>query len=238
MRRPRTALLLLAVLGLTVPGTSTVPTGGADCASFTTCDTCTAQSCAYCELDGACHSTTDGSNPCSVFESFEADDHGLCDCKAGCTPGVGVNASVCSWYTEVTGSSDPMQWSGGDFLPVNYRVAAHCACSGCGDLIPDCSKYWALEGPAEQCVRQQLYEGHLALNATFRQFIKDTPYIDNYKYVGYFYDLHVRAYASCCCPGAPAPADTWYGVFYAGALLPCPAVLDSILALGRCGCGW
>jgi hypothetical protein len=34
------------------------------------------------------------------------------------------------WYTATTGSTDPMQWSGGDFLPVNYQSAAACACSG------------------------------------------------------------------------------------------------------------
>jgi hypothetical protein len=58
-----------------------------------------------------------------------------------------------------------------------------------------------------------------------------------------FYDLHVAAYKTCCCPGTPAPYYTWLGIFYgAGEVLPCTSdtfgMLGAILMFGRCGGGW
>jgi hypothetical protein len=97
------------------------------------------------------------------------------------------------------------------------------------------------------CVRTYLLNHHKAMNSSFRQYIKDTPYVQNYKYVDFFYNMHVEAYKSCCCSGKPAPYITWMAVFYASAVIPCNYIpvlpsqtteIGQILTYGRCGCGW
>ena len=106
------------------------------------------------------------------------------------------------------------------------------------------ARYWQLDPPTERCVRGALIESHQALNGSFREFVKATPYVDNYLYVDVFYNMHVDAYKQCCCPGVPAPYITWELIFYgAGELLPCVSTsaageLSQILNFGRCGGGW
>jgi hypothetical protein len=104
--------------------------------------------------------------------------------------------------------------------------------------VMGCDKYWALDPPVQQCVRGQLLAADQSLNATFRQLVKDTPYVDNYVYVSVFYNMHVQAYDTYCCYGEPAPMATWLAIFYAGAALPCATELAMILDFGRCGGGW
>jgi hypothetical protein len=93
-------------------------------------------------------------------------------------------------------------------------------------------------------VRGALIQSHQALNSTFREFVKATPYVDYDKFVEVFYDMHVSAYEQCCCPGTPAPYITWEAIFYGlGEVLPCVSTsvtgeLSMILNFGRCGGGW
>eukprot|EP00013_Stygamoeba_regulata_P019628 CAMPEP_0177656268 /NCGR_PEP_ID=MMETSP0447-20121125/15457_1 /TAXON_ID=0 /ORGANISM="Stygamoeba regulata, Strain BSH-02190019" /LENGTH=236 /DNA_ID=CAMNT_0019160337 /DNA_START=70 /DNA_END=783 /DNA_ORIENTATION=- len=226
-------VLLLALLAL-----ACVPAVQASCGQASSCAACTAAGCSWCELDSSCHALASPLNKCHYYEGIR--DAKLCGCAAGCTPKPGLDKTACAWYDQTTGSANPDQWAGGDFLPVNYRSAAVCACSGCG--VGGCNRLWEMNPPAASCVRTALLAGHQALNATFRQFVRDTPYADSHKYVQEFYDMHVRAYAQCCCPGSVAPLISWQAIFYAGAALPCNTwpvgEIASILSFGRCGCGW
>jgi hypothetical protein len=236
-------LLLLVMLG-TVNSSA--------CSGITTCAQCTTTStwgntCRWCEIDRSCHDHLSLENTCHTFENIHKPEY--CQCS-GCVPQAGLDSSICTWYDTATGASDPTAWDGGDFLPLQYQSAAVCACSG------GTNRLYATNPPAASCVRTALIRQHKAINGTMRQFIKKTPYIENYKYVDFFYDMHVRAYKECCCSGTPAPKVAWYGIFYASAVMPCnycpvatpskicptvPTLLNEIAAIfetGRCGCGW
>lgn len=143
------------------------------CSQYTTCSDCVTHetfknTCRWCEIDNTCHDHGSLANTCHSFENIH--ELKYCQCN-GLQPAPGVDASVCDWYTDTTGSSDPTQWKGGDFLPDQYKSAAHCACSGCGTLIK-CNRIWQKAPNALTCVRKQLIEAHKSLNATFRQFVK------------------------------------------------------------------
>lgn len=204
-----------------------------------TCQSCTAGSTqAWCNVDNTCHTIGNAESPCTAPESVLSQKYCSAD-PADCVVQAGLDASVCAWYTQVTGSSDPMQWAGGDFLPENYQVAAQCACSGCGASgQATCDPYWALNPPIMSCVRTFLYEHHLALNATERVAVKQSPL----SHASLFHGMHVEAYAACCCPGTVASEATWYGIFWAGKYLTCDAsstgILGAILDYGRCGDEW
>ena len=216
----------------------------AGCDDITDCSGCTSNGCNWCPTTRTCHSKLSWFNSCNTFETISPGEAQYCDCAASCTPPPPSNdKSVCAWYTETTGSADPAQWAGGDFLPYNYREAAKCACSGCGDdaMQSDCDALWEMNLPATACVRGSLLKQHKELSDTFKQAVRDTDYLDSHDNVRVFYDMHVRAYSECCCAGEPAPYVTWLGVFYAGSVLPCTSyvgTLSSILQFGRCGCGW
>ena len=215
------------------------------CSSQTTCSECVATSgwsggCRWCEIDNSCHNYGSLMTPCHSFENIYEDQYCRCSSPT-CKPTPGHDSSVCTWYTMASGSKDPSAWFGGDFLPLQYASAAQCACSG------GTNKIWAKNPPAASCVRTYLLNHHKAMNSSFRQYIKDTPYVQNYKYVDFFYNMHVEAYKSCCCSGKPAPYVTWMAVFYASAIIPCNYIpvlpsqtteIGQILTYGRCGCGW
>lgn len=224
----------------------------ADCNDIKSCGKCADSSswlgsCRWCSLDNQCHAYGSKVNKCGYYENIKK---GAGSCESDCpVPDPGVNSSACSWYTDTTDSSDPMEWKGGDFLPDNYKAAASCACSGCSaPPFSDCDQYWALNPPIEKCVRQQILTGHQEMTADVRTAFKECVW-PCYEFSELVYAIHKNAYSSCYCTGAVAPLEAWEAIFFAGELVPCNSpkqmtatppltILDSILAFGRCGCGW
>lgn len=225
-----------------------------DCADYTNCSACVnAESwlgnCRWCPKpspSGNCHAFGSPLNPCHAYENINNDT--FCDCiPKGCSPAQGWDSTVCTWYNTSAGDNknppaDPMTWKGADFLPEGYRAAASCACSGGGNTL------WNTV-PAS-CVRTSLLKQHLALNATLRKAMRNASLSSNplaiYKYVPMVYQMHEDAYAACCCSGHIAAEPLWYGIFFAGKILPCylntpivgADIVSFILEFGRCGCGW
>eukprot|EP01124_Arcella_intermedia_P002764 TRINITY_DN11503_c0_g1_i1.p1 TRINITY_DN11503_c0_g1~~TRINITY_DN11503_c0_g1_i1.p1 ORF type:complete len:253 (-),score=-1.56 TRINITY_DN11503_c0_g1_i1:93-851(-) len=247
------SLSIHLVLGVLL-GTFVLPEAEGACSDYKDCYSCTTGSswfstCNWCarapdSSGDYCHESGSLVNPCRLYEDITNSTY--CKCvPSGCVPQIGYNSSVCSWY--VNGNIDqpgpnPALWQGGEFLPSGYRSAAACACSGGGNAL------WKL--PVASCVRTHLLDAHKALNVTTKQAMRQATLswdpFSTYKYVDLIYQMHVLAYRSCCCSGRVAPLPTWYGVFFAGKILPCwldsPGVgvdiISSILQFGRCGCGW
>lgn len=231
---------------------------GPRCSSYTTCSSCASASswlgqCRWCDkapdaFGHYCHAPGSLLNPCRAYENI--DNKTLCECKpTTCQPERGYDRSVCSWYT--TGDinnppADPLQWTGGDFLPTGYRTAAQCACAGGSN-----AKYNPLwNQTVASCIRTSLIHQHMALNTSLRVDMRAATLswnpLSQYKYVPLVYEMHQKAYTDCCCSGTVAPPLAWNGIFFAGEILPCYLdtpiigvdIVSSILEFGRCGCGW
>lgn len=204
------------------------------CSTYTNCAACASApswvgGCRWCELDHACHALGSLVNQCHFYDNI--DNPKYCSCNG--TPKPGYDKSVCTWYTRTNGGNDPNIWAGGDFLGVNYRVPANCACSGGDDLL------W--NTAAASCVRTYLLNAHVQLNNTYKVYLHNSSWPLNILDAAFFYEMHVNAYKSCFCPGTPAPLPMWYALFFGGAVLPCNgkvSVTMSILEFGRCGCKW
>eukprot|EP01126_Amoeba_proteus_P011367 TRINITY_DN14576_c0_g1_i1.p1 TRINITY_DN14576_c0_g1~~TRINITY_DN14576_c0_g1_i1.p1 ORF type:complete len:266 (+),score=33.95 TRINITY_DN14576_c0_g1_i1:198-995(+) len=223
-----------------------VPTklyGVDDCTAQRNCTSCLGSEnsdCVWCPVDSKCYEPGSIiSNPCERWENMRNKEY--CAEKCFCSPPRGVSPINCSWYNQgniINPPVDPSLWQGADFLPLSYRTAAGCACSGNYD-----NPLW-LSAPAS-CVRTVLLEFHKGIKDSLKVAIRAATLswnpLDKYSYVDFVYEMHTKAYSKCCCPGSVAPLVTWYGVFFGGALLPCEgelSILESILDFGRCGCGW
>ena len=208
------------------------------CGDYTTCDSCTQHhnpigSCRWCELSNSCYNVGSSSNPCGYFQ--EITDSTYCTCSPPSSrPIRGFGKEVCSWYTQTSGSSNPSDWSGGDFLPSNYASSAKCACSGCGENGV-CDSIYEQEPAAASCVRTSLIKQHKALDSTTRQKVKEDS---RFSHVNLFYQMHKRAYKECHCAGTPAPFIAWEGVFGIGGIMNCQEIISAVYETGRCGCGW
>lgn len=161
----------------------------------------------------------------------------------------GFGPEICAWYTNQSYilPNDTSLWYGGDFLPPTYTAAAQCACEGDGNPL------WNTN--AASCVRTFLVNTHKQLSGwIFRSFfnlikteqtklqlreatLSNNP-IEWTEWAATFEQIHINAYATCGCPGKPAPYPDWLGIVLGGSFLPCPTVIDAILQFGRCGCGW
>ncbi len=178
------------------------------CSGFANCSSCVSNGCTFCAIKQAsdnsvCHLPGSLFNPCHNYESISSTQ--LCSCvPSSCAPKGGLSASACHWYTDgniENPPSDPKTWRGADFLPLSYRSAASCACSGGGNPL------W--QTPAASCIRTYLLGAHQGLSNQLKMSIRnatlDWDPTTEFKYVNLIYNMHVQAYKSCCCSGAPAP---------------------------------
>lgn len=196
-------------------------------------------SCRWCPKDGKCHTPGSLLTPCTLDENVRDPD--WCECHTAtipnccsCQPQRGLDPSICSYYTETTNSPNPKEWKGGDFLPVPYKTAATCACSGGGDPT------WLTDSAS--CVRTHLRQLHIDLPDNIKiEMKKATDSGERTRFIpflGLIKAMHDKAYEKCCCRGKTAPYEDWIGIFFAGDLLPCPLTIKAIKLEGRCGCGW
>eukprot|EP01129_Flabellula_baltica_P014917 TRINITY_DN7304_c0_g2_i1.p1 TRINITY_DN7304_c0_g2~~TRINITY_DN7304_c0_g2_i1.p1 ORF type:complete len:192 (-),score=23.05 TRINITY_DN7304_c0_g2_i1:61-636(-) len=162
-------------------------------------------------------------------------------CQANCSIGSGYSDKECEWYSDPEG--------GMSFLPTGYCRAASCACR-IEDVIETARNSTALA-----CVRRRLKEGHLSLSEDLveeMRFMKEkycnsvfcSPKYHTFiqeKFFPLAYQLHVRAFADCCCPHSIAPPLAWRLIMFDWKIIPdyCSFVAHSIEGFGRCGCqGW
>jgi len=217
-----------------------------DCTDYSgsSCGECVAHKswngdpCRWCELDSTCHAFGSIENRCNVFENIVNSTY--CNCvPSGCLPVEGYGPQICIWYNSSSSPfnpNNPSTWDGADFLPWNYRSAASCACSGDGNAL------W--ETTAASCVRTAIIKGHQSLSNELkwglRNYTKSFTLCtsNGLSFLPTLYDIHINAYASCCCPGHVAAYLEWVAIFCSGGFFPCAAIPSAILSQGRCGCGW
>lgn len=239
MGRRNTSCAFLLVLLVASVSLSVASQSLSSCSISTSCNSCTSHSilrCRWCPMDNTCHDPgAIVTNKCSTAENIVNPVY--CNCTHAPGPGISP-ASACPWYQTRTGSADPKDWAGADFLPVPYQVAATCACQGGGN------KLWTT--PVANCVRLQIIQQHQDLPDAIKQAIKSTtiPLPVDDPNIDALYSIHVNAYKICGCTGSPAPLITWYGVFWLGNLPVCDdgtniaGINYWVLQAGRCGCGW
>lgn len=156
--------------------------------------------------------------------------------------------SICEWYLKGHAANVPTNtndWEGGDFLPYSYVNAAFCACMG-GTASDTPNPLW--KTPIASCVRKEILRGHIEdIPSDMKKSVRQSTIADKpptVPIVNTLYDIHVKAYKTCKCPGTPADLLAWEAVysFTPGALMPCTVKpggeLFWILEAGRCGCGW
>merc|ERR1712224_538901 len=128
--------------------------------------------------------------------------------------------------------------------------AAFCACMG-GSASDKTNPLW--KTPIASCVRKEILRGHIHdVPADMKKAVRQSTIANQpptVPIVPTLYDIHVKAYKTCKCPGTPAGLEAWetvYSFMGTAAALPCTASPDPplggelfwILEEGRCGCGW
>jgi hypothetical protein len=184
---------------------------------------------------GCSHSTQQQAPPQQSNSNVDADA-----CRSTCTIDAtdAVNASICHWYL------DPKLDT---WLPRPYANAASCACNGNVD-----NKH-AWESASAQCVRAKLLRFHQHFDATMQQslanYISHAPscsttqqhlnaYLQNV-FAPYVHRVHIDAYRTCCCPGAPAAIWAWKALSVCWQPWMCPLIPLLIKYFGACACqGW
>ncbi len=201
-----------------------------DCTSCASDTSWSGNACRWCEKTRTCHEQGSVLNNCTVLESMT--NPALCTCTK--QPGVGVDSTVCSWYSagSPSPSADPSQWGGGDFLPFSYSSAAQCACVGG-------QSQWLWNTPVAKCVRRMVLQGHITLPPETKRILRAITVTGDYtKFVGMFKRIHIEAYEQCGCPGSAAGFFAWEAILTLGHFVPCELLIKGILLSGRCGCGW
>lgn len=224
------------------------------------CGSCTAHAdnrdlakkCNWCPLTESCHDYLSTPGSCAKHEVYTENKY--CECKAGfesrtsfAKASSGSPNAVCSWLTAKTAgtlSGDTTVWKGGDFLAPAYTKAATCVCTGAGNDLWD--------SDVASCVRNEFVKGHKEIEPALKISTRAKPadydparwptVIVPPEIINTLYDIQVKAYATCGCPGGVADFVTWTTSFYSnvagGKFGGCAATNENHLRLNRCGCGF
>jgi hypothetical protein len=157
-------------------------------------------------------------------------------CAAKCPiPDTSWDFSNCNWY------DTQLEW-----LPTAYAKSAKCAC--------ELSGVSGRTSPSSYCVRNNLLKAHQIIPSYLKEKMRvmkkqhcnlvtcSLEYLEyiEHTFISIAYDIHVKAYSSCCCPRQPASLIYWKMLMgnYKG-FVPCSAIVAGIQATGSCGCeGW